>query len=501
MKKDVSNAELVNAVMAEVDDRIKIRRIHDDKEKEEIKEASRCFIHVTEDAQEVYLMLYKREDRDYTVEDIEEYLKSQNITYGIKKNIINDMLEQKCYYEEILVAEGVKPREGKDAYFEFHFNTEPETKPIIFPDGSVDYNILGKIELVQKDQLIVTYHEPEQGEDGIDVFENRIPAKVVKNINPLKGKGFELTTDQKEYYASLEGRVTCKEHSLNVTPIFIVEGDVEAATGDINFNGDVLVKGNVFSNVTITATANITINGHVEIANLIAGKDVLLKNGMQGSGIGTINAKGNVMAKFLEQTQVHANGNISANAILNCVTESNKTILVSGTRGAILGGSAKAVEKIMAFSLGNKVGICTKLVIGLEQDFKKLMSAVDEEIDDWKDKLFDTEKVLKNLSRRIITSSDPILRENRNSVLRDKILYQTKIRELTIKKEEIIDIKERSSNGSVLILGQANAGSTIIIDGVSEELKSECKNVTFVKRKNEIRIFTNNIEDKTKKKR
>lgn len=501
MNKDVSNAELVNAVMAEVDERIRIRNSNDYKVEDEIKEASRCFIHVTEDAQEVYLMLYKRDDRDYTFEDIEEYLKSQNITYGIKNEVIIKMIKQKCYYEEILVAEGVQPREGKDAYFEFHFNTEPETKPIIFPDGSVDYNTLGKIELVQKDQLLVTYHEPEPGANGVDVFENTILAKEVKDIKPLKGKGFELTADQKEYYATLEGRVTCKDNSLNVTPIFTVEGDVEAATGDINFNGDVLVKGNVFANVTITATANITINGHVEIANLIAGKDVLLKNGMQGAGTGTINAKGNVMAKFLEQTQVYAKGSVSANAILNCETESGKSIIVSGTRGAILGGSAKAVEKIMAFSLGNKVGIRTKLVIGLEEDFKKVMSKIDEEIDDWREKLFDTDKVLNNLSHRIVTSSDSILKENRNKALRDKILYQTKLKELTTKKEEFIDIKERSADGSVLILGPANAGSTIIINGITEELKSECKNVTFVARMNQIRIFSNNIDDKSKKRK
>lgn len=498
MNKDISDLELVNAIMSEVDERIKIRK-NDDNLEETKREFSRCFIHVTQDGQEAYLMLYKREDRDYTYEEIVEYLNSQNIMYGIKEEVIHNMLKQGCYYEEIIVAEGLRQEEGSDGYFEFHFNTNPETKPIIFQDGSVDYNTLGKMELVQKEQLLATYHEPVKAIEGIDVFGNHILAREVKDMKPLKGKGFKMSVDQKEYYSTIEGRVTYKENNLTVTPILTVEGDVDAATGDIYFNGDVFVKGNVFANVTITATANITVNGHVEIASLNAGKDVLLRNGMQGSGIGTINAKENVMAKFLEQTNVHALGNISANAILNCVTEAGKSIIVSGTRGAILGGSAKAIDRITAFSLGNKVGICTKIVLGLEEDFKKTMSLLDEEISEYKENLFNIEKLLNNLIDKYTKSPDSILKENRNDALREKILYQTKIKELLSKKEELIDTKERSASGSVSVLGVANVGSIIIINGVREELKSECKNVTFTARMNEIRIFSNKIEENIKK--
>jgi len=493
------NLSLTNETIQEIEvldgiKKIKVTEIVNGmEENNESGEVSRCFIHVTEDGQEVYLMLYRRYDRAYTYEDIEDYLKSQNIIYGIKQDIICEMIQEENFYEDILVAEGLKPQEGQDGYFEFHFNTNPETKPIIFPDGSVDYNTLGKMELAEKDQLLVTYHGAIQATDGMNVFGEKVFAKEVKELKPLKGKGFEISTDGMQYYATIEGRVTFEDNKLTVTPVFTVEGDVDAATGDINFNGDVIVKGNVFANVTINATANITVNGHVEVANLIAGKDVLLKNGMQGNGSGTINVKGNVNAKFLEQTKVFAQGNINANAILNCEMESGKAIVVSGTRGAILGGYAKAVEKITAFSLGNKAGIQTKLIIGFEEDFKKMMSAIDEEMEDCKDKIFDTQKALNNLAGRISDIEDIGLKDARNEALRNKILYQTKLNELMIRKEKIIDVKERSANGSVTILGPTFGGSTIIINGISEFLKSECKNVTFISRMNEIRIFSNNI--------
>jgi uncharacterized protein (DUF342 family) len=145
-------------------------------------------------------------------------------------------------------------------------------------------------------------------------------------------------------------------------------------------------------------------------------------------------------------------------------------------------------------TLGNKIGIRTKLIIGLEEDFKKTISIVDEKIEEYKNQMFDIEKTLKNLTLKFSMSPNPIIQENRNKALRDKIQCQTKLNEFIAKKEELIDIKERSACGSIQILGQVNPGTTIIINGIIEELKSECKNVTIFSRMNEIRFFSNKID-------
>ena len=93
---------------------------------------------------------------------------------------------------------------------------------------------------------------------------------------------------------------------LTVTPVYVIKGNLGAATGNVDFHGDVFVEGNVYAGITVKTTGNITINGHVETASLFAGKDVILKNGMQGSGNGIIRAGRNVMARFIEQTKVYA---------------------------------------------------------------------------------------------------------------------------------------------------------------------------------------------------
>lgn len=516
-----SEEELFKATMIEVEDRIRIRRgdgsfgkdntTTEDTQKDEApseftldpellgrhtdRELLNCTLDVSEDGMTAYLMLYGKPAGDYTYEELVEFLHLRKITHGIREKTLRKMIEERQYYEEVIIAKGTTASKGKNGYFEFHFNTTPETKPIILPDGSVDYNKLGKIELAKTGQLLATYHSSISAVHGSDIFGNNTFIEEAVDLPPLKGKGFVSTPDGREYYASSEGKITYSkpDHQLMVTPIYIIDGNVDNATGDIRFNGDVLVKGNVFANTTIRTTGNITVEGHVEIANLHAGKNVILKNGMQGSGTGTINSRGQVMAKFLEQTSVYAGGNVSANAILNCTIESGAEVIVSGNRGTIIGGSTKAVEKITAYSLGNRVGVKTKLIVGFEREFKEIIAALDAEIAQTHDDLFDAERTITRLSAQMQNNPSPEVAETKAKVFREKITLQAKSKELATKREELIDIRERSIDGTVIVSGPVNVGTVVIINGIKEKLISERKNVNFTAKGKEMRVYSNNL--------
>lgn len=477
--------------------RIKLRRPKpantpkQDEEPEKV-ESPHFLLQVSEDCLTAHLMVQKRLEEPYTKEEILEYLKANGIIYGIDEAALTRILEGKCYYEEVLIAKGVAPVDGKDGYYEYHFNTRPETKPIILKDGSVDYNTLGKFELTLKDQLLATYHTSRPHKDGMDVYGHILKAVEGKELPKLTGKGFDYESEEQEYYANMEGKVSIENGELNVIPVFVVE-NLEATTGDLVFHGDVLVKGNVFSNVTVKTTGNITVNGHVEVATLIAGKDVLLKNGMQGSGSGRIYAKGNVMAKFLEQTVVQANGNVSANAILNCNIFSGKSVIVSGTRGSILGGSVTAIEEIQASTIGNRIGIDTKLVIGMEEDFKTAMEKLDLEIENCGDEYRSIERELERVSFQMQQNASSALMNEQKELLEKKKTLRLNLDRLNSRKENMSDIRERSARGKIIISGLVHPCSHIIMNGLSEVLSSERRNVTFSRGLREIRVISNTL--------
>ena len=447
-------------------------------------------LRISETRMEALITLYRR----FSVEEIRTLLEESGVVVGIREKTLEELAQGKQNYEETLVATGIAAKDGRDGYFEYHFNPQPETRPIILSDGTVDYNVLGKIELVKKEQLLATYHSALPYVVGRDVMGNIIEAYEGKELPPLQCKRCEPDEAGCKYYASTEGNVTIEGKCLTVTPIYVIEGNLDAATGDVNFHGDVFVQGNVFAGVTVKTTGNITVNGHVETANLFAGKDVILKNGMQGSGNGVIRAGGNVMARFLEQTQVFAGDEINTGALLNCEVEAGHNVVISGNRGTIIGGTVRAVEQISAASIGNRAGVTTQLVIGLDCEFKYKMGEIDRLMEEYQNNMTDAARALNRLDYQLKSQpSNPELNQQKAEQMRRKINYQLKLKETATERERLIDINKRSADGKIIVGGFSYAGCIIIINGVRETLHSEYRDVTYKKSMQEIRIVSNKL--------
>ena len=457
-------------------------------ENSNIINGSDYLLRINETRMEVLLTLY----RTFSLEELNSLLRENGIVFGIRETTLSELAQGKKNYEETVVATGTAAKDGRDGYFEYHFNPNPATKPIILPDGTVDYNVLGKIELVTEGQLLVTYHPALPYVTGRDVLGNTIEAYEGKELAPLQCKRCEPDESGSKYYASTEGNVTVSGGRLTVTPIYVVKGNLDAATGNVDFHGDVLIQGNVFAGVTVKTTGNITVNGHVETASLFAGKDVILKNGMQGSGNGIIRAGGNVMARFLEQTQVYAGNEINTGALMNCEVEAGQNVVIAGSRGNIIGGTVTAVEQISAASIGNRAGVTTLLVIGLDCEFKQKMGEIDRLVEEYQNNMEEAERALDLIAWQLKTQPmTPERNQEKAEQMRRKINYQLKLKEITTKREQLIDINRRSAEGKVVVTGTANAGCVIIINGVREELHSGYRDVTFKKGRKEIRIVSN----------
>lgn len=439
---------------------------------------------------EVLLTLY----RSFSLEEINGLLQENGVVSGIKEEAVQELAQGKKNYEETLVAAGSEAKDGRDGFYEYHFDPYPPTKPIILSDGTVDYNVLGKMELVTEGQFLATYHPALPSADGWDVLGNTIEAYVGKELPPLQCKRCEPDESGRNYYAGTEGNVTVADGCLTVTPVYVIKGNLGAATGSVDFHGDVFVEGNVYAGITVKTTGNITVNGHVETANLFAGKDVILKNGMQGSGNGVIRAGRNVMARFIEQTQVYAGNEINTGALMNCEVEAGQSVVIAGNRGSIIGGTVTAVEQITAANIGNRAGVTTQIVIGLDCEFKYKMAKIDSQIEEYQSKMMEAESELERIAWQLQTQPmTPERSQEKAEQTRKKINYQLKLKEITTKREQLIDINRRSADGKVVVSGAVNAGSIIIINGMREELHSGFRDVTFKRGRKEMRIVSNRL--------
>lgn len=450
-------------------------------------ENNRSRVRITEDGLSAFLSLAPPDENEkYEQRDVLDILSKNEITEGILGNTIKNLLQYNNYSVEILIAQGKPAQDGKDGNYIFLFDVVRDNKPKVLPDGSVDYSSMRDVSTVEEGEEIVRYIPAVQGCNGIDVKGRPILAKAGRELTPLKGKGFVASPDKLSYKALTTGKVEFENERLLVTNMITIEGDVNLITGNIEFAGDVLVHGNVITGMSIHAKGNITVDGHVEGSQLIAGKDVSLKNGMQGGGRGEIRAGGAVCGKFFEQTTIYAKGNISANAILNCHIMSEKEIIVTGKKGIIVGGTTSAIMRIEATIIGNMSEVKTKIDLGVDNEIYSHIMKVKEKYENTLCEINKIEEAIAKLNKILEKSDRPEIAEKKLQLLRFKIAKDSVIASLQTEMK-LTKTKVDNSVGAKLIVRKSiYRGTKIDINGVQKIIESENYNVYYQKEENEM---------------
>lgn len=412
--------------------------------------------------------------------ELMDELTNTGVKYGIMTDVLHEIIEYRRYNIEIRVAEGKAPTNGEDGYYEYLFDTNVEVKPKILADGSVDYKSMGEVPVVQEGQELVRYIPATSGNEGISVYGNPIFGKKGQELHVLSGKGFVLNESKTLYTAAVTGKATLKENWLDVTNVLVVDHDVTPATGGISFAGDVVIKGNVLTGAEVHANGNIEVNGCVEAVTIVAGKNVVLKNGMQGNGKGKIIAGGEVSGKFFEQVNIEAKGDVHANALMNCKVKCEENVQVSGRFGVIIGGNVHAYRQVEATTIGNLNEIKTSIEVGVKDDMQAKMRKLDEKQAELQKELEKiksaNEKVLEMLKQY---PDNEQLKQNKMSIMRTKISKEAVYTENQKAREEMLKIIGKTVNPKIYVNKSIYAGSILTINGVTQIIKSENYNVNY----------------------
>ena len=431
-------------------------------------------------------------EEQYEYEDLINALDAANVVYGIDKEEVRNIVDTKHFYIDVVVARGMEPEDGTDGYYEYLFDTDVDVKPKILEDGSVDYKSMGEVPVVEEGTELVRYHPAVAPTNGINVFGNEIIGKGGKDLMALKGKGFKLSEDKTIYTAGLTGKVTIRGNVLEVSNVLVIQKDVSISTGGVNFAGDVIIRGNVLSGTEIRANGNIEVDGCVEAATLIAGKNVVLKNGMQGNGKGSIHAGRNVSGKFFEQVTISAKGTISANAIMHCNVKSEESVNVAGKYGIIVGGRVEAYREIEATIIGNMNEVKTVLEVGTSQDLYARMERAESKLKELQQEL----QKLKVTGDKVakVLETDPTNADMKNmklNIMRSKIAREAAMAEIQHEKENIAAVMAKVANPKIYVLKSIYPGVLLTINGVTELIKTENYNIFYQKNGLDIEFIAN----------
>ncbi|KKM11406.1 hypothetical protein SY88_08700 [Clostridiales bacterium PH28_bin88] len=180
--------------------------------------------------------------------------------------------------ETLVVAEGQPPVPGQDAWIKFFFSLEDRIPVVIGEEEQIDYRERFTFTSVETGELLAEKQPGIPGRPGTTVRGEILPPEPPKEVFLAAGKGVSLTEDGMRAVAVQTGRpvITRRgaEVKLDVLSGFVHPGDVDLASGNIKFRGDITITGSVTEGMTVDALGNIHIGKDVDRAMIHAGGSV-----------------------------------------------------------------------------------------------------------------------------------------------------------------------------------------------------------------------------------
>ena len=429
---------------------------------------------------------------DLSFETYVSYLRNNRIVFGIREDFLKDFVDKPTYKIKVLVAEGLKPENGKNAYIQYNFEVDRKKVKLKEEiDGRVDFKEVSTIENVVANQPLAKKMPPEPGVLGRTVTGKFIPAKDGNDIPLPLGKNVHVGDDKVTILADLNGQVMLSGGNINVEPIHVVNGDVGVKTGNITLLGTVIVNGNVEVGFSIKASGDIMVKGSVDKAVLDAEGDVEVHHGITGNSY--VHAGKTVRAKFIEISRVEAGDMvIVSDGIINSQVDANKKIICQGKRASIVGGRIRATDEINAKVLGSPTsGTETICEVGGDPQSKIRLEALHAKKTDLEKQHAEMDLNIQTLNN--IRKQRKVLPEDKEAAYIELIEKIGVIKvELMKTNDELVKIQEYlnslKANSKVSASTKVYPGVKVVIRDAMLAVKSDYKAVTFILEDGMIRI-------------
>jgi uncharacterized protein len=336
--------------------------------------------------------------------DLRELLTRQKIRFGIQEDALREGLEacRQGKSAEVTAALGRAARAGTPGEIEYFFNRELQG-PIFMapgPDGKINYRDIKWVPNVAKDQLLARLRPTVPGVDGMDVFGEPIRAPQPPPVYLVAGPNVRAEKDDTEFLSEINGRVQMNGSLLAVMNVYVVNSDVDYRSGNVRFEGNVLVTGAVRKGFEVEATGDVVVLQNAEPCRIKAGRDVFIHGGVLGSGKGEyrIEAGRDIKAGYAENAWLEAQGDIGIEDFaLQSFLYSGGRILLDKRRGSLVGGEAVAALGLEARSLGSQTEVRTLVAVGVNFVVKRNLLQLTRQHLELQDAALKVDRMLKSL--------------------------------------------------------------------------------------------------------
>ena len=274
---------------------------------------------------------------------------------------------------------------------------------------------------------------------------------------------------------------------ISVNPVFEVNGDLDLKTGNVEFIGNVVVRGNIPSGYEVKAGGDVRIFGLVEAAHIQSDGNIIISGGVTGGNKGMISASGNIQAAYLNQANVQAGHDVMIeSSILHSKVYAGSSIL--SKKGFAIGGILTAKKEIHVKEVGNHLFTKTELRANVDP-------AIDErekELLSERMKLNENLEKLSNIEQRLLgiaKMTGSLSQEQRIAILKQRSTKQHLIGQLSNIDNELRQLEEAKNElneSSIFIYETVYPNTTLRVGKYAIQLQYKKSSARFLLQGGEI---------------
>lgn len=410
-------------------------------------------------------------------------LNHAGVTFGIHTELIEKLAADKEYFDSYEVATGIAPVDGVDASITYKFETEKKAKPKVKDDGSVDFHDLDTLNHVKAGDCVAVMTPEVPGKPGTDISGREIaPRRARKGVFKC-GRNLKPSEDGLKLLTEVKGHVTLEGDKIFVSNVLELV-NVDASTGDINYDGNVVISGNIQAGFTVKASGDIEVKGMVEGAMVEAGGNLILVHGVQGMGKAVLKCGGSMVTKFLESAEeVYVAGNLETDTILHSKVEARGSITALGKNGLIIGGDVRSAILISAKFIGNAMGTNTVVGVGVDPASKRKMEVLKNEIASLNDSKVKLGQIITALRKRqeLEGKLEADKQEMFQKSTRNLILTEHDLKQKRAEFDELQKLISEDANARIKVLRTAYPGTKIMFGDTYMFIKNRFDYCQFLK--------------------
>jgi uncharacterized protein (DUF342 family)/predicted Ser/Thr protein kinase len=409
-----------------------------------------------------------------TTDILTSFLERSGIQYGLHTEVIEKAVRQ-GFLERECVALGDPVEDGLDGWLEYLLD-EVGSGPVENEDGSVDFRQLNILTSVPAKTPLLLRHPPQEGKPGRDLTGKTIQPRPCMDRRLLEGEGTCIhPEDPNLLIAAVSGHPIKGTQSVSVKNLIELD-EVGVKSGNIHFDGSVIISGNVHSGYQVEAGGDIIVQGSVEDAILKAGGNLIIQGSVFGNQKTHLSAKRNIHAHFIQQAHVECQGSLHVReALFHCQVRTVGPIRV-GTdqgKGQINGGQVSSAHLIKTRILGSPSSTTTTLFLGVDPIIEMRLGDLDEELKVNKRKL---EENIKSLIYIRTQARDQVERQQELESERTRLMIEgnTLTDEVQFLKEQV-KLSSQAQRCRILALEQIYAGVRFNFSGAMKTLEDDQK--------------------------